>query len=86
MSAWMRAAQGTFRRPRTARRWHHCATCGTYAIKPGDRHWQCAATPDCDWNGSGRWQRMRECGACAKRYGRPVPAPAALSVYPEGPQ
>lgn len=63
---------------RTARKLRICPSCGR-GIHPGDRYWEHVAAPNDNDLGNTHWWRLPECGACASRYGRPVPAAGGVS-------
>jgi hypothetical protein len=53
----------------TAREPHLCDDCHT-TIHPGERYNSRVSSPAND--GTGAWSRVRECGQCAARHGRPL--------------
>lgn len=55
---------------RAARTRHVCG-CGL-VIEPGDYYLEHVASPNQGDLGNMGWWRIRECGDCAERYGRPV--------------
>ena len=57
-------------RRRVARKAHYCEGCARHAIKPGSAYLESVVFPGHDVIETNQPIRMRECRACATRYGR----------------